>query len=68
MSPDQEPEYVTLGEAARLLGFSPRTLERWVESGRIPFLMTAEGERIFPLRELREHSARIDPSDMEDSS
>ena len=67
MSPEREPESVTLAEAAQRLGFSPKTFERWVEAGRIPYTVTAEGEPVFLLSDLRERTTRIEPAGPEDT-
>ncbi len=40
-------EYLTSGEAARLLGVSPRTISRWADEGRIACIVTAGGHRRF---------------------
>ncbi|HID88924.1 MAG TPA: helix-turn-helix domain-containing protein [Anaerolineales bacterium] len=46
----ESPHWLTLGEAARLLGVHPTTLRRWSERGEIPYLRTPGGHRRF-LRE-----------------
>jgi excisionase family DNA binding protein len=39
--------YLTSGEAARILGVSPRTVNRWADHGRIPCSHTLGGQRRF---------------------
>lgn len=39
--------YLTPGQAARLLGVSPKTVNRWANDGRIPSAMTLGGHRRF---------------------
>ncbi len=39
--------YLTTGEAARLLGVSPKTVSRWADQGRIVHLVTIGGHRRF---------------------
>lgn len=39
--------YLTPGQAARLLGVSPKTVNRWANDGRIPCAMTLGGHRRF---------------------
>ena len=40
-------EWVTLGEATRILGVSPGTLRRWSDDGRVPVFVTPGGHRRF---------------------
>jgi len=40
-------EYLSAGDAARLLCVSPRTVSRWADQGRIPHLVTLGGHRRF---------------------
>ncbi len=39
--------YLTAGQAARLLGVSPRTVDRRANDGRMPCLVTLGGHRRF---------------------
>jgi excisionase family DNA binding protein len=39
--------YLTPGQAARMLGVSPKTVNRWATDGRIPCAMTLGGHRRF---------------------
>jgi excisionase family DNA binding protein len=49
-NPEGEPaeaEYLTPGQAARLLHVSPKTVDRWANQGRLPCLVTLGGHRRF---------------------
>lgn len=37
-----EADALTLGQAARLLRMSPRTIRRWIQNGRIPGLLVGD--------------------------
>ncbi len=39
--------YVTPGQAAHLLGVSPKTVTRWAQEGRLPCVSTLGGHRRF---------------------
>ncbi len=39
--------YLTPGQVARLLGVSPKTVNRWASDGRIPCAVTLGGHRRF---------------------
>ncbi len=39
--------YLTPGQVARMLGVSPKTVNRWANDGRIPCAMTLGGHRRF---------------------
>jgi excisionase family DNA binding protein len=55
---DEEPEYLSLAEAALRLRFSVKTLERWAEEGRLPFVIMS-GEKRFALDDLDAIRKRI---------
>ncbi len=42
-----EPEYMTVGVAARRLGVSEPTVRNWSRVGRLPALRTSFGYRLF---------------------
>lgn len=44
---DANEEYMSAGDAARLLCVSARTVSRWADQGRIPHLVTLGGHRRF---------------------
>ena len=47
LEPNVESEYLTAGEAAKLLMVSPKTITRWADAGRIPHAVTLGGHRRF---------------------
>jgi excisionase family DNA binding protein len=50
----QEAEYLTPGQAARLLHVSPKTVDRWANQGLVPCLVTLGGHRRFSAQAIRE--------------
>jgi len=42
---DPVPDWLSLGEASRLLGIAPGTLRRWSDSGQVPAFTTPGGHR-----------------------
>ena len=56
---DDEPQYLTPGEAARLLHVSPKTVNRWSSDGLIRCLFTLGGHRRFPRDEIESLAARM---------
>jgi len=43
--PDRGADWISLGEASRLLGVTPGTLRRWSDTGRLPAFTTPGGHR-----------------------
>jgi excisionase family DNA binding protein len=41
------PRYLVSGEAAKMLGVSPRTVGRWAEAYGLPYFLTLGGHRRF---------------------
>ncbi len=50
------PKWLTLSQAAALLGVHPTTVRRWADSGQLPSLRTPGGHRRFSEAELRTFS------------
>lgn len=48
----------TVGQAAELLGVSPDTVRRWVDSGELPAVKTSRGRRLVDGRALARFSAK----------
>jgi excisionase family DNA binding protein len=48
-----EPTYLRTAQVAELLHVSPKTVSRWAQEGRLPYLRTLGGHRRYPDREIR---------------
>ena len=53
MASTADSAYLTPGQAARILGVSPKTVNRWATDGRIPCAMTLGGHRRFRVDVIR---------------
>lgn len=47
------PTYLRTSEVARILHVSPKTVSRWAQEGKLPFLHTLGGHRRYPENEIR---------------
>ena len=52
MAPEDVPEWLTLGEAARYLGVAQSTVRKWADMGRIETFKTPGGHRRFRREDL----------------
>ncbi len=41
----RDPEFLTAGQAAAMMGVSPRTIVKWSKEGKLPHQMTLGGHR-----------------------
>ena len=48
-----EPRYLRTAQVAELLYVSPKTVSRWAQEGRLPYLRTLGGHRRYPDAEIR---------------
>jgi excisionase family DNA binding protein len=48
-----EPRYLRTAQVAALLHVSPKTVTRWAQEGRLPYLRTLGGHRRYPDAEIR---------------
>jgi excisionase family DNA binding protein len=48
------PRYLRTAQVAELLQVSPKTVSRWAQEGRLPYLRTLGGHRRYPDQEIRE--------------
>jgi excisionase family DNA binding protein len=48
-----EPVYLRTAQVAELLHVSPKTVSRWAQEGRLPYLRTLGGHRRYPDAEIR---------------
>jgi excisionase family DNA binding protein len=51
--------YLRTGEAAKILGKSPKTVSRWARQGKLPHLVTLGGHRRFPAAAVEELSRNL---------
>ncbi len=58
-----DEDWLTLVEAASLLGVSPRTLSRWADEGWLPVIRTPTGDRRFRRADIEGTGGRERPSD-----
>jgi excisionase family DNA binding protein len=63
-----ETGLLTGGQAARMLGVSPKTVNRWANDGRIPCAVTLGGHRRFRLDVVRSIAASMGLEDSEPDS
>ena len=59
MAGNADSAYLTPGQAARMLGVSPKTVNRWATDGRIPCAMTLGGHRRFRADVIRSVAASM---------
>jgi len=52
-APDDQADWLSLGEASELLGIAPGTLRRWADDGRVTVFTTPGGHRRFSRTALR---------------
>ncbi len=57
----REPEWMTLGQAAKFLGVAQSTIRKWSDSGRIPTFYTPGGHRRYRRGDLETFLARSGP-------
>jgi excisionase family DNA binding protein len=48
----EEREYLRVAEVAKAFHVSPKTVARWADEGRIPFVLTLGGHRRFPRKDI----------------
>ena len=48
MTRPPQPAYLTSGGVAELMSVSPKTVNRWANQGKLPYLKTLGGHRRFP--------------------
>ena len=48
-----EPRYLRTAQVAELLQVSSKTVSRWAQEGRLPYLRTLGGHRRYPDAEIR---------------
>jgi len=61
-APSGEPEWLTLGQAAKFLGVAQSTIRKWSDQGRVPAFYTPGGHRRYRRRDLELFVDRSGPS------
>jgi excisionase family DNA binding protein len=61
-APSGDPDWLTLGQAARYLGVAQSTLRKWSDQGRAPAFYTPGGHRRYRRRDLDAFLERSGPS------
>jgi excisionase family DNA binding protein len=56
--PDNEPDWLTLGQAAKYLGMAQSTIRKWSDTGRLAAFYTPGGHRRYRRADLDEFLAR----------
>src|SRR4026207_362691 len=51
-APTGEPDWLTLGQAAKFLGVAQSTIRKWSDQGRVPAFYTPGGHRRYRRRDL----------------
>jgi excisionase family DNA binding protein len=61
-APAGEPDWLTLGQAAKYLGVAQSTIRKWSDQGRVPAFYTPGGHRRYRKGDLDEFLDRSSPS------
>src|SRR5207302_4459171 len=61
LAPVGEPDWLTLGQAAKYLGVAQSTIRKWSDQGRVPAFYTPGGHRRFRRGDLETFLARSGP-------
>jgi excisionase family DNA binding protein len=60
-APTSEPDWLTLGQAAKFLGVAQSTIRKWSDQGRVPAFYTPGGHRRYRRRDLEAFLERSGP-------
>ena len=60
-APASDPEWLTLGQAARFLGVAQSTIRKWSDQGRVPAFYTPGGHRRYRRSDLESFLDRSGP-------
>jgi excisionase family DNA binding protein len=60
-APTSEPDWLTLGQAAKFLGVAQSTIRKWSDQGRVPAFYTPGGHRRYRRRDLESFLDRSGP-------
>jgi excisionase family DNA binding protein len=64
-APGSEPDWLTLGQAAKFLGVAQSTIRKWSDQGRVPAFYTPGGHRRYRRRDLEQFLERSGPGGRE---
>src|SRR3954467_649117 len=64
-APASEPDWLTLGQAAKFLGVAQSTIRKWSDQGRVPAFYTPGGHRRYRRRDLEQFLDRSGPGGRE---
>jgi excisionase family DNA binding protein len=64
-APGNEPDWLTLGQAAKYLGVAQSTIRKWSDQGRVPAFYTPGGHRRYRRRDLDAFLERSGPAGQE---
>ena len=64
-APANEPDWLTLGQAAKFLGVAQSTIRKWSDQGRVPAFYTPGGHRRYRRRDLEQFLERSGPGGRE---
>jgi len=64
-APASEPDWLTLGQAAKFLGVAQSTIRKWSDQGRVPAFYTPGGHRRYRRRDLEAFLDRSGPAGAE---
>ena len=67
-APASEPDWLTLGQAAKYLGVAQSTIRKWSDLGRVPAFYTPGGHRRYRRRDLDTFLERSGPGGTTESS
>jgi excisionase family DNA binding protein len=62
LAPAGEPDWLTLGQAAKYLGVAQSTIRKWSDQGRVPAFYTPGGHRRYRRRDLDAFLERSGPN------
>jgi excisionase family DNA binding protein len=62
LAPAGEPDWLTLGQAAKYLGVAQSTIRKWSDQGRVPAFYTPGGHRRYKRADLETFLKRSGPS------
>ena len=65
-APTSEPDWLTLGQAAKFLGVAQSTIRKWSDQGRVPAFYTPGGHRRYRRRDLEAFLERSGPGGRSD--